>query len=65
MPEVEKAPLTDEGKEARAKLLEECIEDALSISHRFSPEPVFGPTGKGYLKSEGVEELNKWKKSEH
>jgi hypothetical protein len=31
--------------------------DALAIQHRFIAEPVYAKTGKGYLKSEGVEEL--------
>lgn len=35
--------------------------DALAIQHRFVPEPVYAKTGKGYLKSEGVEELQRLK----
>ncbi|MES2922985.1 MAG: hypothetical protein V4819_15625 [Verrucomicrobiota bacterium] len=33
--------------------------DALAIQHRFAAEPVYAKTGKGYLKSEGVEELQR------
>ena len=33
------------------------LEDALSIQDRFSAEPVYARTGKGYLKSAGVEEI--------
>ncbi|MES2659535.1 MAG: hypothetical protein V4689_13030 [Verrucomicrobiota bacterium] len=44
------------------KLLEDPIfqrvmADALAIQHRFAAQPVYAKTGKGYLKSEGVEEL--------
>lgn len=31
------------------------VEDAVRISDRFAREPVFGPTGKGFYKSAGVE----------
>lgn len=31
--------------------------DALAIQDRFAAEPVYAKTGKGYLKSAGVEEL--------
>jgi hypothetical protein len=33
------------------------LADALSIQDRFSAEPVFARTGKGHLRSVGVEEL--------
>ena len=44
------------------KLLEDPIfqrvlADSLSIQDRFSAEPVFARTGKGFLKSEGVQVL--------
>lgn len=44
------------------KLLEDPVfqrvmADALAMQHRFAAEPVYAKTGKGYLKSEGVEEL--------
>jgi citrate lyase synthetase len=35
--------------------------DALAIQHRFAAEPVYARTGRGYLKSEGVEELQRLK----
>ena len=40
------------------------LADAISIQDRFSPEPVYATTGKGYLKSEGVSELQEIKKRE-
>ena len=48
------------------KLLEDpvfqrVLEDALEIQDRFSAEPVYAKTGKGSLKSVGVEELKKIK----
>lgn len=48
------------------KLLEDpvfqrVLADALAIQHRFAAEPVYAKTGKGYLKSEGVEELQRIK----
>ena len=48
------------------KLLEDPVfqrvmADALAIQHRFAAEPVYARTGKGYLKSEGVEEIQRLK----
>ena len=48
------------------KLLEDPVfqrvmADALAIQHRFAAEPVYAKTGKGYLKSEGVEEIQRLK----
>ena len=48
------------------KLLEDPVfqrvmADALAMQHRFAAEPVYAKTGKGYLKSEGVEELQRLK----
>jgi len=40
-------------------LFQELVAEGLRIQHRFSAEPVYAKTGKGYLKSEGVE---KWKR---
>ena len=37
------------------------LADALAIQDRFAEEPVYAKTGKGYLKSAGVEELKKIK----
>lgn len=33
------------------------LADALAIQDRFAAEPVYAKTGKGFLKSAGVEEL--------
>lgn len=33
------------------------LSDALAIQDRFSAEPVYARTGKGHLKSAGVEEI--------
>ena len=38
-------------------LVKLALEESLATVDRFSGEPVFGPTGKGYLKSSGVTEL--------
>jgi hypothetical protein len=38
--------------------------DALAIQHRFAAAPNYAKTGKGYLKSEGVEELQRLKERE-
>jgi hypothetical protein len=48
------------------KLLEDPVfqrvmADALAIQDRFAAEPVYARTGKGYLKSEGVAELQRIK----
>ncbi len=48
------------------KLLEDPVfqrvmADALAIQDRFAAEPVYAKTGKGYLKSEGVGELQRIK----
>jgi hypothetical protein len=51
--------------EAQRKLFREVLRDGLKIQHRFSAEPVYGPTGKGFLKSEGVETLQKIKQNLH
>jgi hypothetical protein len=42
-------------------LFKELMEEGLRIQHRFVAEPVYAKTGKGYLKSEGVEELQRIK----
>ncbi|MEO0413654.1 MAG: hypothetical protein AAF226_01730 [Verrucomicrobiota bacterium] len=38
-------------------LFRELMEEGLAMQHRFSAEPVFAKTGKGFLVSEGVQEL--------
>lgn len=37
------------------------LADALAIQDRFTAEPVYAKTGKGFLKSAGVEELKQIK----
>lgn len=39
------------------------MRDALAIQDRFAAEPVYAKTGKGHLKSQGVDELKKIKKA--
>ena len=39
------------------------LEEGLKIQDRFSAEPVYARTGKGYLKSVGVEEIAEAKKA--
>ena len=48
---------------ANDPLFLEVMAEALAIQDRFSAEPVYAKTGKGYLKSAGVEELQMLKKS--
>lgn len=42
-------------------LFQEVMKEALEIQDRFAAEPIYSKTGKGYLKSVGVEELAKLK----
>ena len=42
-------------------LFQELVAEGLRIQHRFAAEPVYARTGIGYLKSEGVEELQRIK----
>lgn len=42
-------------------LFRELMAEGLAMQNRFSAEPVYGKTGKGFLKSAGVEELKKLK----
>jgi hypothetical protein len=37
------------------------LADALAIQDRFAAEPVYAKTGKGFLKSAGVDELKQIK----
>lgn len=46
---------------ANDPLFLEVLREGLEIQERFSAEPVYAKTGKGYLKSAGVEELQKIK----
>jgi protein-L-isoaspartate O-methyltransferase len=45
-------------------LAQAILREGLKIQDRFSAEPVYARTGKGYLKSEGVAELDAIKKAE-
>lgn len=47
--------------EAQRKRLKRIMKDALRIQDRFAAEPVLARTGKGYLRSEGVETLRRIK----
>jgi hypothetical protein len=40
------------------------LREGLSIQDQFSAEPVYAKTGKGYLKSRGVAELQEIKKKQ-
>ncbi len=48
---------------AENKFLKEAIKQGLRMQHRFVAEPVLARTGKGFLKSEGVETLQRIKAS--
>jgi hypothetical protein len=41
----------------RDPIFRRVLEDALAIQDRFSAEPVYARTGKGYLKPTGIEEV--------
>jgi hypothetical protein len=42
-------------------LFKELMAEGLAIQDRFAAEPVYAKTGKGFLKSAGVRELQKLK----
>ena len=42
-------------------LFRELMAEGLAMQDRFAAEPLYAKTGKGYLRSEGVEELKKIK----
>jgi hypothetical protein len=44
-------------------LAQAILREGLAIQDRFSAEPVYAKTGKGYLKSVGVEEIAQAKKA--
>ncbi len=44
-------------------LFQEILREGLKIQDRFSAEPVYAKTGKGYLRSVGVSEIEEAKKS--
>ena len=61
-------PFVHDDLEIDAELLknpffQRVLADSLSIQNRFSAEPVYAITGKGYLKSAGTEELQNAKAS--
>jgi hypothetical protein len=43
-------------------LAQEILREGLAIQDRFKAEPVYAKTGKGYLKSVGVSEMEEAKK---
>jgi hypothetical protein len=47
--------------ETQQKRLKRIMKDALRIQDRFAAEPVLSRTGKGFLRSEGVETLQRIK----
>ena len=58
----------DEKPKIDPKLLEDPVfrgvrADALAIQDRFAAEPVYAKTGKGYLKSVGVSEIEAAKRA--
>jgi hypothetical protein len=44
-------------------LFQELMAEGLAIQDRFATEPVYAKTGKGFLKSAGVDELKKIKQA--
>jgi len=50
-----------ESKPSDASLISELLEIGLEMQDRFSAEPIYAKTGKGFLKSVGVGELKKIK----
>ena len=46
---------------AKDPLFQEILREGLAIQDRFSAEPVYARTGKGYLKSVGVREMEEAK----
>ena len=46
---------------ANHPLAQAILKDALAIQDRFAAEPVYAKTGKGFLRSAGVEEIKQAK----
>ncbi len=46
-------------------LFQELMAEGLAMQERFAAEPVYARTGKGFLKSEGVAELQRLKAAEN
>ena len=45
-------------------IFQRLMAEGLAIQDRFAAEPIYAKTGKGYLKSAGVEELKKIKEAQ-
>ena len=45
-------------------LFRQLMEEGLAMQERFSAKPVYARTGKGYLKSAGVEEISRVKEEQ-
>jgi hypothetical protein len=54
---------TIDPKLLNSPLFQELMAEGLAMQDRFAAEPVYAKTGKGYLKSVGVEELKKIKQA--
>jgi hypothetical protein len=54
---------TIDPKLLNSPLFRELMAEGLAMQDRFAAEPVYAKTGKGYLKSAGVEELKKIKQA--
>ncbi len=54
---------TIDPKLLNSPLFQELMAEGLAMQERFAAEPVYAKTGKGYLKSMGVEELKRIKAS--
>jgi hypothetical protein len=46
------------------RIIAETVAEGLRIQHKFRPEPLYKHTGKGYMKSDGVEEIRRIKEEE-
>jgi hypothetical protein len=46
-------------------LFRELMAEGLAMQDRFAAEPVYAKTGKGFLKSAGVEELKRIKEAQN
>lgn len=57
--ELQKQFEADHGDFSDNPLAVAIMKEALAIQDRFKPEPIFARTGKGYLKSVGVKELER------
>ena len=60
----EEKPLEIDPKLLEDPVFQRVLADGLEMQDRFSAEPVYARTGKGYLKSAGVEEIKAAKEAE-